>query len=140
MIMNLKLNNTALTSGLVATSGAIVLLLLFLFWTVTTRLSVAVPITVSNVIQQSWPEAMVHGYAGGKVMWSEFTFDCGGNKISFKSWTHKVELPGKCPKDNKGLMGAFEELLKEATRLKLQNTSLFSELDTWIRYLRAVFH
>ncbi|MEK7592791.1 MAG: hypothetical protein AAB508_05390, partial [Patescibacteria group bacterium] len=130
--MNLKLNNTALTSGLVATCGAIVLLLLFLFL-ISTRL----PIASITSIQQSWPEAMVHGYAGGKVMWSEFTFNCGGNKISFESWTHKVELPGKCPKDNKGLMGAFEELLKEATRLKFQSTSLFSELDTWIRYLRA---
>ena len=83
--MNLKLNNTALTSGLVATCGAIVLLLLFLFL-ISTRL----PIASITSIQQSWPEAMVHGYAGGKVMWSEFTFNCGGNKISFESWTHKV--------------------------------------------------
>jgi hypothetical protein len=102
---------------------------------VLTALQVVLKPAAIASVKQNLPEVMVKGYAGGEVSWSEFSFKCGNHKISFESWSQKVELPGECPKDVDGIADALKKLLKEAGKLKLQNTSMFKELGVWISFL-----
>lgn len=100
---------------------------------------VDINISFASQVEQTWPKAMVNGYAGSSVTWGQFRFDCGNGNISFKSWTDSVQLPGFCPKTNKGLGKAISRLIDEAERLGLKNTEMFREMKGWVAYIAQTF-